>query len=219
MTHRAEPEPACRRFRRREGWRLAGGMLVAAGIHVLFFLASPAFFSPPDRPPPAELRAVSLPVREEPPPPSVRVPPRPEPVAQPPPPPTGASDGEDGPSTPSYIPHDVPPTLINPGEVQEALQELYPVGLEAARVGGSVTLWLYVDGSGRVQRVRVQESSGFAAFDRAARAAAAIMEFSPALNSGKPTPVWVAQRIRFRVSSREPDGGARRPLEGRSETR
>ena len=88
---------------------------------------------------------------------------------------------------------------MNPEEIRALLQRDYPAALREARVEGKVIIWAYVDIEGRVGTARVQQSSGFAAMDRAALDVAREMRFSPALNRDKKTPVWVQQSIVFQT--------------------
>ena len=112
----------------------------------------------------------------------------------PPPPKTGSPADR-----PSFIPYDVPPKLKNAAEIQKLLQRLYPSQLREAGIEGSVVLWIYIDDRGVVQKSQVQKSSGYDAMDQAAMSTADKMEFTPAKNRDKTTPVWVAQAITFEV--------------------
>jgi protein TonB len=102
---------------------------------------------------------------------------------------------------PEYVPVDVPPVLTNAEEVRELLQELYPASLKEEGVGGTVTVWMWVDEAGTVTETRMQKSSGHDALDEAAQQIAASMIFTPAENKGGPVSVWVAQPIEFRPDS------------------
>jgi TonB family protein len=115
-------------------------------------------------------------------------------VPQLPPPPAGVADAE---RTFEFTPRDVEPALKNTREIQRLLERSYPTTLRDAGIGGSVTLWLFIDVEGTVLETRVQESSGVSALDEAARAVAAGMQFRPAQYRGRAVPVWVAQRIEF----------------------
>lgn len=115
----------------------------------------------------------------------------------PPPPKSTGEESEEG--QPAFIPYDVAPELKNPGEVQQYLRNVYPPSLRENNIGGTVTLWVYVDEAGEVQKTRVRKSSSYDAFDRAARKVARRMQFSPAMNRDKKTAVWVQQRIHFQV--------------------
>jgi len=119
------------------------------------------------------------------------------PVENLPPPPEGAKPQD----VPSYIPRDVEPRLKNGRDIQRLLQRLYPSMLREAGISGEVTLWVFVDESGKAAKSQVQKSSGYPAFDNAAAQIVDQMEFSPAMNRDKPVGVWVAQRIDFTVTS------------------
>jgi TonB family protein len=87
----------------------------------------------------------------------------------------------------------------------------YPAALYARQVEGNVTLRLLLDAGGRVvtDSVRVEESSGHAAFDSAAVAGAALLRFSPARRRGTAVPV----ALLFPVHFRHPELAARRRLD------
>jgi TonB family protein len=76
----------------------------------------------------------------------------------------------------------------------------YPVSLYQQRVSGTVLLRLFVNDSGRVipESTRVQESSGYPAFDSAAIAAAPRLRYAPALRGGQPVAAAFVQPIQFR---------------------
>lgn len=108
---------------------------------------------------------------------------------------------------PTFIPYDVPPKLQNMDDVRRALRDEYPPELREAGIGGTVTLWLYLDEDGVVRKTLVQAGADEEALDDAARAVVEEMRFSPALNRDAPTAVWVQQKITF-----EPDeDGVTRP--------
>lgn len=98
---------------------------------------------------------------------------------------------------PPYIPHDVPPRLVNVEEVRRALADGVPAELAEEAAEGRVTLWLFVDETGRVRKLRVQGSSGVRALDDLAVRVARTMAYRPALNGGLRVGVWVSQPIRF----------------------
>jgi TonB family protein len=60
-------------------------------------------------------------------------------------------------------------------------------------------MWFFIDENGRVQNTRINQSSGYDAFDQAAQNVASIMEFSPAYNRDQRVPVWVALPITFAI--------------------
>lgn len=112
-----------------------------------------------------------------------------------PPPPSGAAPSEG----PRWIPRDTDPVLANADEVRGLLLERYPERLRDDGVGGSVTLWLFVDEAGRVTRVRVQAPSPQEALNRAAEEVARAMEFRPARSGDRAIGVWVQQSLTFRT--------------------
>lgn len=109
-----------------------------------------------------------------------------------------AGDTSDG---PRFTPYDVPPRLVNPGEVQQTLDQEYPPLLKESGIGGEVVLWLHLSDEGEVLDARVREepsgSSGYDALDAAALAAADAMRFEPAMNRDEATAVWVQIPITF----------------------
>lgn len=138
--------------------------------------------------PPAEPRPPSVEVPDV----TVRIPPPARPVvAQ-----TPAAEERQG---PHFVPHDVPPSLINPQEVRDYLAAYYPPELRVTGIEGNVVLWLFVNESGQVTRLQVKDSSGSPAFDALATSAAQLMRFRPALSSDRTVGVWVAQPLTFRL--------------------
>jgi protein TonB len=103
------------------------------------------------------------------------------------------------PETPSFTPHTVKPRLINLADVERALVREYPPLLRDAGIGGTVTVWLFIDAEGRVANTKIDKESGYAQLDEAAREVASIMRFTPAQNRDLKVPVWVSIPIRFRV--------------------
>ena len=216
-----EPKSANERFKEGFSAVVAGGLIAATLAHLALFELFPEMRA-------ADVGSVSRATRAIELPPQVEVPPPPEAVARPatpkvsaaadisedvtisktsfeanpserlPPPPkaTARSSAE---KRPEFIPYDVAPELKNPREVQQYLMETYPPELRANAVGGRVVLWLYIDRRGQVQETRVQVSSGYDALDRAAHRVGRRMEFTPAMNRDKRTPVWVQQGIEFEV--------------------
>ncbi len=76
----------------------------------------------------------------------------------------------------------------------------YPVELFSQGVSGTVQLRLFVDSSGTVvsDSTRVATSSGYAAFDSAARAAAPSLRYTPATRGGRPIATAFLQPVHFR---------------------
>ncbi|MFW6193162.1 MAG: energy transducer TonB family protein [Gemmatimonadota bacterium] len=205
------PDPATRSRRSPELSRaLAVGLAVSAALHAGLVLLPPMHVDLPPHLDAAERLALMAPPEERS-PPDVEIPPAPEDVTRPEEPEVSApgepvASGDDG---PVFVPHDVPPRLLNPEEVQDYLRVFYPVALRVASVEGAVHLWLYVAEDGRVARVQVRESSGSPEFDRLARTAAPMMEFRPALNQGERVGIWVSIRVRFDLHEPGPGGDGR----------
>jgi periplasmic protein TonB len=118
------------------------------------------------------------------------------PIENLPPPPTGDQDLS---AAPVFTPMTVRPQLRNDRAVQQALMRHYPPLLRDAGIGGTVLMWFFIDENGRVQNTRINQSSGYDAFDQAAQNVASIMEFSPAYNRDQRVPVWVALPITFAI--------------------
>ncbi|MDX1494392.1 MAG: energy transducer TonB, partial [Longimicrobiales bacterium] len=114
-----------------------------------------------------------------------------------PPPPDDPDAGSGRASTLS--PFTVPPTILNTDEIVRAMERAYPAALRDAGIGGTVTVLFHIDEEGAVQEVRVEESSGHDALDRAALSVATRYEFSPALNRDRRVAVWVSFPVTFRV--------------------
>ena len=119
------------------------------------------------------------------------------PVESLPPPPSRSEEPvADG---PRITPFTVRPEILNRSEVERAMEREYPAILRDASIGGTVSVYFFVDEEGVVRDRRLHESSGYPALDAAALAVADVFRFSPALNRDRRVPVWVALPIRFRV--------------------
>ncbi len=115
---------------------------------------------------------------------------------------------------PEIIPYDIAPLLENGAAVTALIRDRFPPDLVLTETEPSVLLWLFVDQSGRVTRLQLASSSGYAPLDALAEMAAREMTFRPAIHAGKAVAVWVAQRIRF---TREIEGEAEGETSSRSE--
>ena len=113
-----------------------------------------------------------------------------------------AIQGEEGSS--SFTPFTDPPELRNRAEVLAALESEYPPLLKDAGIGGTAMVWFYVEETGRVTRIQIDESSGHKALDDAALKVAAIVEFTPARDGAKAVPAWISVPITFTTA-----GGAK----------
>ena len=114
-------------------------------------------------------------------------------------PPPSSDDGARAVNTTTIFPYTVAPTILNSAEIVRALERAYPAFLRDAGVGGTVLVLFHIDEAGYVQDVRLDESSGHQALDRAALSVANLYRFSPALNRDQRVPVWVSFPIVFRV--------------------
>jgi protein TonB len=156
----------------RKPW-IRGLLLTAVGG---FFVALACWAPGPSEvvEPEAELEAVDLP-------PSVEVP----------------GDLTSLSAAPTFTPYTVRPDIKNRAEIARALEAEYPPLLRDAGIGGTIQVWFFVDESGKVTRVIVNESSGHQALDEAALRVASAIEFTPALNQEKAVPVWISLPITF----------------------
>jgi protein TonB len=114
----------------------------------------------------------------------------------PPPPSPGEGDISDA---PVYTPFTVAPELKNRAAVTRALVRYYPPMLKDAGIGGTTTVWFFINAQGRVEKFQVNKSSGQKQLDEAALKVADIMEFSPALNRDQKVSVWVSVPVTFQV--------------------
>ena len=100
-------------------------------------------------------------------------------------------------SEPTFTPFTEAPEIQNRAEVIEAMEAEYPPLLREAGVGGTVRVYFFIDETGAVGDVRLDQSSGHEALDLAALSVADVYRFRPAENRGEPTPVWVSFPITF----------------------
>ncbi len=98
---------------------------------------------------------------------------------------------------PVWTLRDVDPYYKNKEEMERALVREYPPLLRDAGIGGTTTVWFFVDETGKVVKTQLQKSSGQAALDQAALKVADVAVFAPAMHRDKPVPVWVALPITF----------------------
>lgn len=181
------------------GRALAAGLAVSLLIHGVLLLAPPVRVDLPEHLSSSDRLTLVPPPEEPDPPPQVEVPAPPASVPRPAEPrvETGGRPVEAESEQPTFIPHDVPPRLMNPEDVQRYLRIFYPMALRAASVEGAVHLWIFVNESGRATKVQVRASSGSERFDELARSAVSLMKFRPALNRGRTVGVWVSLWVRF----------------------
>lgn len=120
------------------------------------------------------------------------------PVDDLPPPPTASAATDSG-AGPSFTPYEVAPVITNMREVTDALTREYPAMLRDAGIGGTVTVYFFIDETGKVGETQINQSSGHAQLDEAALAVADIMQFTPAQNRDTNVAVWVSFPILFQV--------------------
>jgi TonB family protein len=75
----------------------------------------------------------------------------------------------------------------------------YPEELRRQRIGGQVVLWLAIAADGTVAEVRVDKSSGYAAFDESAVTTVRRWRFEPARRGGQPVRFEVRLPVTFSV--------------------
>jgi protein TonB len=102
-------------------------------------------------------------------------------------------------AAPTFTPYTVKPALKNTDAVGRALQRYYPPLLRDAGIGGTVSIWFFIDETGRVVKTQLKQGSGHEALDAAALKVADIMEFTPALNRDQKVKVWVDMPIVFKT--------------------
>ncbi len=121
-----------------------------------------------------------------------------------PPPPFRDQGGPVTSAAPGFTPYEVAPELRNRAEVGDALEREYPPLLRDAGIEGTVLLWFYIDEQGAVENVLVNNSSGIPQLDDAGLRVARTFQFTPALNQGAPTAVWVAIPMTFESMAGRP---------------
>lgn len=110
------------------------------------------------------------------------------------------ADPQEVSADPTFTPFTVAPTIVNREEVVAAMVDAYPPLLRDAGIGGTVRVWFFIDEDGVVEDVRIDETSGHQALDRAAIEVAGVYRFTPALNQREEVPVWVQFPITFQVN-------------------
>ncbi|HEY8550299.1 MAG TPA: energy transducer TonB [Vicinamibacterales bacterium] len=207
-------ETANERFKRQSRTRVWQAIAAAAALHFAAFafaagftVAGPAPRSEPPKliplpdvrlpPPPAPIQPPALPVISEGAPVDVTIPStrfEHNPAELLPPPPTVTSDPG---GFVELAPYMVPPRLLNPDEVERALQRTYPRLLRDAGIGGTVHVHIWLDENGEVVQFRIGRSSGYPVLDEAALRVVEIMRFTPAQNRDRAVRVIVHLPIHF----------------------
>ena len=95
---------------------------------------------------------------------------------------------------------DQPPRVANAPEIAARMEELYPMGLRLAGIGGEVVIQLVVDAKGRVEATGdTIVSSSHRGLEQPTRALARVVRFEPALRNGNPVRVWVRLPVQWTV--------------------
>ena len=98
---------------------------------------------------------------------------------------------------PQSVAHTVKPQLLNMDEAVAAIEKEYPTLLRDAGIGGTTTVHLFLDRTGKVANVLVKESSGRVALDQAALRVGRVARFSPAMNGDEAVAIWAPLHITF----------------------
>ncbi len=105
------------------------------------------------------------------------------------------------PATPAVAPAVTPaargPVMVSGVEYLTPPKVDYPIAARRAGLEGKVMLRLLIDEKGQPQRADIQQSSGHARLDEAARTAALHALFKPHLEDGQPMPVYALVPISF----------------------
>lgn len=101
---------------------------------------------------------------------------------------------------PRFVVHTVKPRMLNQEDVNLVLEREYPALLKDAGIGGTTTVWLFVNESGQVANALVKESSGHRGLDDAALRVADAARFSPAQNRDEVVALWIALDIAFEAN-------------------
>jgi protein TonB len=121
------------------------------------------------------------------------------PVSDLPPPPSDVASTDIS-AAPTFTPYTVAPRILNVAEVQRAMVREYPALLRDAGIGGTVSVYFFIDENGQVGDRRIDRSSGHQALDDVALAVAQVYRFSAAMNRDRVVPVWVSFPITFVVA-------------------
>jgi len=198
---------------------LGVALLASVGIHTAIFSWSPSFQTENLSTTSRALQTIQLP-------PDVKIPPPPQSIARPATPKVAATDvspeltiapttleanpasalpppppavGQNPADRPTFIPFDVPPKLLNRGEIERLLVRLYPPSLRDVGIGGAVIVWAYVDVKGNVLKTFIKDSSGYPSMDEAAAQVVQQMHFKAAINRDQPIAVWISQKVTMSV--------------------
>ncbi len=110
--------------------------------------------------------------------------------------------------TPFRSPKAVYPEIVDRPGTESLIRSYYPLDLQKAGVGGTVTLLLWVDSTGTVDVTDLRASSGVTELDQAALRVAPRVRFEPARRLGKPVGTWVQFNVQFRANPPEADSAS-----------
>ena len=96
-----------------------------------------------------------------------------------------------------YMRHTSAPFVLNRPEVDAAALAEYPAHLRAAGVTGTVSIHFYVNASGEVEEVRLDQSSGNEELDQAGLRVAEVFNLAPAYYRFYRVPVWATFSVSF----------------------
>ena len=91
----------------------------------------------------------------------------------------------------------VAPELLNPEDLNRALQREYPPLLKERLIGGTTVVHVFIDEEGIVRNQSVSRSSGHKELDDAALEVVQVARFSPAINEGRKIALWITMEITF----------------------
>ena len=92
-----------------------------------------------------------------------------------------------------------PKTVTSGVQYLQPPQPAYPAQSKHLGEEGRVVLRVLVNESGQAERVEIQQSSGYARLDQAAREAVQAARFQPHLEDGRPVRVFAIVPISFRL--------------------
>ena len=92
-----------------------------------------------------------------------------------------------------WIPHEVEPAFKYKPRLE------YPEAARTFEYQGTVYVKAFIGYDGSVLRIAVVETSGYPILDSAAVSYIAKCKFTPALQQGKPVPIWIGQTITFKL--------------------
>ena len=102
---------------------------------------------------------------------------------------------------PALVAETLPPAVASGIEYIRAPQPAYPVLSRRAHEEGKTLLRVLVNERGLPEKAEIQQTSGSARLDEAARQAVLNALFKPYMDNGKPTAMYALVPIRFQINS------------------